>query len=114
MKSIPISEMSKPRLRLELQDSINLNKLLDERLTELEAQLAEYQKEKDILRAALIQHRADLHGASNRPCGTCQQSADALGIDVPGWCARPHLDKAALAKTRKPIPPLPKQRQANE
>ena len=30
-------------LRLELQDSLNLNKLLDERLTELEAQLEEYQ-----------------------------------------------------------------------
>ena len=31
-------------LKLELQDSLNLNKLLDERLTELEGQLTEYQQ----------------------------------------------------------------------
>ena len=39
MKPIPIKDMSPERLRVELQSSLNLNKLLDERLKELEAQL---------------------------------------------------------------------------
>lgn len=38
---------------------------------------------------ALIAHRADLHSGSRRPCPTCRQSAEALGILalVPDCCA---------------------------
>lgn len=48
------------------------------------------------LRKALIQHRGDLHCGSGRPCGTCKQSAEALGIDVPDRCAQGHIDNKAL------------------
>ena len=38
------------------------------------------------LRAALIEHRRDLHQGSGRPCPTCRQSAKALGKGAPGGC----------------------------
>lgn len=50
------------------------------------------------LRAALIAHRADLHGHSHRPCATCRQSARALRIDVPNHCAHPQSDREALGE----------------
>ena len=53
--------------------------------------------QRDTLRAALIEHRADLHNRSKRPCPTCRQSAQALGIKVPDTCAYPDTDRAALA-----------------
>ena len=52
------------------------------------------------LRTVLIAHRADLHQGSSRPCGTCQDSAKALGIVVPGRCAQQHIDKVALKKLK--------------
>ena len=54
--------------------------------------------DRDRLRAALIEHRADLHGGSTRPCATCRQSAEALGIEglVPGQCSRGETDRIAL------------------
>ena len=59
-------------------------------------QLAVLVAENVRLRAALINHRADLHSGSSRPCETCRQSAAALGISVPDKCARGSLDAAAL------------------
>ena len=58
----------------------------------------ELKADRDRLRAALIEHRADLHGGSSRPCATCRQSAEALGIDglVPGQCSRKDTDRHAL------------------
>ncbi len=56
------------------------------------------------LRKALIEHRADLHGWSSRPCPTCRESAEVLGIAgmVPGCCARGDTDRDALNR-RGPI-----------
>mgnify|MGYP001570701285 FL=1 len=50
------------------------------------------------LRKALILHRADMHSYSRRPCSTCRQSAEALGIvgKVPDACARAETDRAAM------------------
>jgi hypothetical protein len=50
------------------------------------------------LRAALIEHRADLHQGSRRPCATCRRSAEVLGISglVPNWCASGRDDAEAL------------------
>jgi hypothetical protein len=48
------------------------------------------------LREALLGHRWDLHHGSKRPCPTCRQSADALGLKVPDQCARRKVDEAAL------------------
>lgn len=47
------------------------------------------------LKAALLAHRADLHNYSSRPCPTCRQSAEALGIKdkVPYCCAKEVWDK---------------------
>ena len=70
----------------------------------IKAAVAEYDKlqaENERLKAALIQHRADLHCGSGRPCGTCKQSAEALGIDVPDRCAQAHIDKQALKRESK-------------
>lgn len=53
------------------------------------------------LRHALLDHRADLHGYSNRPCPTCRHSAEVLGLKVPDRCARKELDDAALK--REPV-----------
>ncbi len=40
------------------------------------------------LRKALLEHRADLHQGSSRPCPTCRESAEALGLtDPPSRCA---------------------------
>ena len=50
-------------------------------------------RERDALRRALIEHRRDMHGGSRRPCGTCQESAQALGIRVPDHCAYAEFDK---------------------
>ena len=52
----------------------------------------------EALRAALLGHRADLHGGSKRPCPTCRDSAEALGIDglVPDCCASARTDNDAL------------------
>ena len=54
------------------------------------------------LRHALIEHRADLHGGSNRPCPTCRESAEALGIAsiVPDQCARKATDRKALDRLK--------------
>ena len=52
------------------------------------------------LREALIAHRLDLHCRSKRPCSTCEQSARALGIDVPNHCAFPESDNPALEKLK--------------
>ena len=64
-------------------------------------QIKQLQAENERLKAALIQHRADLHCGSGRPCGTCKQSAEALGIDVPDRCAQAHIDKQALKRESK-------------
>ena len=52
----------------------------------------------DQLRAALIAHRLDLHGYSTRPCATCRQSAEALGIEniAPDSCANRLVDLKAF------------------
>lgn len=54
------------------------------------------------LRKALIGHRADLHGGSTRPCSTCRESAEALGIAgmVPAQCARGDTDRNALNRLK--------------
>lgn len=62
--------------------------------TEKAALLAENHR----LRAALLQHRADLHQWSQRPCPTCRHSADVLGLKVPDGCARKEWDEAAIAR----------------
>jgi DNA repair exonuclease SbcCD ATPase subunit len=63
-----------------------------ERLKELEAQLAS-------LRAALEQHRVDLHEYSSRPCPTCRKSAEALGLKgLPDTCAPRRLAEAREGK----------------
>jgi len=53
------------------------------------------------LEEALFQHRADLHCYSSRPCPTCRQSAEVLGIadKVPNGCAKGIWDEKALADT---------------
>jgi len=48
------------------------------------------------LRLALLEHRADLHHYSGRPCPTCRQSAKALGLDAPDSCAVPATAMAQL------------------
>jgi len=50
------------------------------------------------LRKALLEHRADLHCYSSRPCPTCRQSAEVLGIagKVPDSCAKGIWDEKAL------------------
>jgi len=65
------------------------------------ARIEQLEAENERLKAALIQHRADLHCGSGRPCGTCKQSAEALGIDVPDRCAQAHIDKQALKRESK-------------
>ncbi len=45
------------------------------------------------LKKVLFGHRWDLHCGSNRPCGTCRESARALGLDVPDQCAAERFDK---------------------
>lgn len=79
-----------------------------EALCDCRAKLAECERERDALRAgvvklreALIAHRGDLHEGSLRPCPTCRQSAEALGIWalVPNSCAHELTDKPALAAT---------------
>ncbi len=67
------------------------NYISDEVIEPLKAKIKE-------LRTVLIAHRADLHQGSSRPCGTCRDSAKALGIIVPDRCAQSHTDKAALEK----------------
>ncbi len=54
------------------------------------------------LRGALLEHRADLHGYSTRPCPTCKRSSEALGIrkEVPFTCAREHTDTLALKRLK--------------
>lgn len=72
---------------------------VDAALASCEERLREEQAETARLRAALIEHRSDLHQYSKRPCPTCRQSAEALGITdkVPYSCARERHDKPALA-----------------
>ncbi len=50
------------------------------------------------LKRVLLNHRWDLHGRSKRPCQTCRESAEVLGLDVPDQCARIDYDKQALTK----------------
>jgi hypothetical protein len=59
---------------------------------------AKVKAERDRYREALLRHRSDLHNYSTRPCPTCRNSAEVLGIGdkVPNTCARAHIDKAAL------------------
>lgn len=55
------------------------------------------------LEEALLEHRADLHEYSTRPCPTCRKSAEVLGIvgKVPNTCSRANTDRAALAAYRE-------------
>ncbi len=48
---------------------------------------------------ALFDHRADLHCYSSRPCPTCRNSAEVLGIadKVPYCCAKEETDNKARA-----------------
>ena len=71
-----------------------------EELYESERLFREAQEERlRSLVEALIQHRADLHAYSTRPCPTCRRSAEALGIAelVPNACADEREDGKALA-----------------
>lgn len=65
-----------------------------------EAELAKKDEEIARLRRSLIDHRADLHCYSSRPCPTCRQSAEVLGITdkVPGSCAIAFRDCEALER----------------
>jgi len=65
--------------------------------TEMHQERLKYQASIATLTEALVQHRADLHGSSTRPCATCRKSAIALGIKVPDACAERNTDKKALA-----------------
>lgn len=49
------------------------------------------------LEEALYAHRADLHCYSSRPCPTCRNSAEVLGIadKVPYCCSREETDTKA-------------------
>ncbi len=51
-------------------------------------------------REALLEHRADLHEGSTRPCPTYRKSAEALGFSgiVPNSCATEGWDKKAQAE----------------
>lgn len=60
------------------------------------AEIEKLKAENEKLRDALLQHRADLHCGSSRPCETCRNSAKVLGLDVPDQCARDYWDKEAL------------------
>lgn len=55
------------------------------------------------LRQSLINHRADLHNYSKRPCPTCRESAKVLGIagKVPDCCAQTETDAAALRSPKE-------------
>ena len=57
------------------------------------------QADKAKLVEALFDHRADLHCYSRRPCPTCRNSAEVLGITdkVPYCCARQETDDKARA-----------------
>ena len=98
MKPIPIKDMSPERLRVELQSSLNLNKLLDERLKELEAQLAEYQTNgtADVV-ANLLCYLVDRY--ENQPLSEIK--LQEIGTQ---FLKDKHYNK--------PIPPLPKKAEA--
>ena len=53
------------------------------------------------VRKALLEHRWDLHHRSSRPCPTCRESAEALGLKVPNECAKMCWDKEAIEKADK-------------
>ena len=55
---------------------------------------------------ALFDHRADLHCYSKRPCPTCRNSAEVLGITnkVPYTCAREETDSKARAVLKQVNP----------
>ncbi len=75
----------------------------DGRLCELHTTIRTLQADVARLREALLEHRADLHGYSTRPCPTCRKSADALGLRgrVPDTCSRAEHDSAALAAAKE-------------
>jgi len=90
--------MSRYAIRLTPKQCMDL---YEDDLAKTEKLVNQLQAENERLKAALIQHRADLHCGSGRPCGTCKQSAEALGIDVPDRCAQAHIDKQALKRESK-------------
>ncbi len=73
-------------------------------LLEAKAECESKDKLIESLSEALIEHRADLHGYSTRPCPTCEKSARALGIygKVPNHCSRMGDDVKALTGPTKP------------
>lgn len=85
--------------KLNLMESENSD--LKRRLEIEQERIAILLKDIFALRSALIEHRMDLHCGSSRPCPTCRQSAQALGIKVPDRCAVIELDKKALAETKE-------------
>ena len=94
----------------ELTETADRLESMVEKIEQLEAKLAKAEVLNDFyieglekseakieqLKDALLQHRADLHQGSKRPCPTCRKSAEVLGLNVPDRCARADLDKQAL------------------
>lgn len=49
-------------------------------------------------RTMLLEHRADLHQYSTRPCPTCRASAKMLGLTVADTCANPDQSLSILKR----------------
>ena len=84
----------------QLQDDVrklSRSLLIFENAISVRGAIAEADKAK--LVEALFDHRADLHCYSSRPCPTCRNSAEVLGIadKVPYCCARQETDDKARA-----------------
>jgi len=94
-----IAEVERLRKRLPGNDAPWTLKELDD----AKARAEKAEAERDKLIEALYQHRADLHCYSSRPCPTCRNSAEVLGIadKVPYCCARVETDSKALAEVKK-------------
>lgn len=68
----------------------------EQMLSEAQEAIRQLQAKNEKLKDVLFQHRWDLHQGSGRPCPTCRQSAEALGLNVPNQCAEERFDRQAL------------------